>query len=171
MSTPVSPIEKKYMKPELPEFEVGDQVAVAVLIREPQLPGSKEKGEKTRTQNFIGDVIAIQGKGIGRSFIVRRIVEGEGVERVFPFHSPLVQDVTIKRKGKVRRAKLYDLRKKSGKAARIKERTEAHLTAAATPPPASIEMPAGSAAEGPVEDAVEAAGADGEPVETAEKQA
>lgn len=125
MSTPVSPIDKIYMKPELPEFEVGDQVAVAVLIREPYPKGSKEKGERTRTQNFIGDVIAIQGKGIGRSFTVRRIVEGEGVERVFPFHSPLVQDVTIRRKGKVRRAKLYDLRKKSGKAARIKERTGA----------------------------------------------
>ena len=123
MSTPVSPIDKKYMKPELPEFEVGDQVSVAVLIREPHPKGSKEKGDRTRTQNFIGDVIAIQGKGIGRSFTVRRIVEGEGVERVFPFHSPLVQDVTVRRKGKVRRAKLYDLRKKSGKAARIKERT------------------------------------------------
>jgi large subunit ribosomal protein L19 len=122
MSTPVSPIEKPLMKPELPEFEVGDQVAVAVLIREPAPKGSKEKGERTRVQNFIGDVIAIQGKGIGRSFTVRRIVEGEGLERVFPLHSPLVKDVTIRRKGKVRRAKLYDLRKKSGKAARIKER-------------------------------------------------
>ncbi|MHC4846785.1 MAG: 50S ribosomal protein L19 [Planctomycetota bacterium] len=123
MSTPVSNIEKPLMKPELPQFEVGDQVAVAVLIREPPAKGSKDKEEKTRVQNFIGDVIAIQGKGIGRSFTVRRIVEGEGVERVFPFHSPLVKDVAVKRKGKVRRAKLYDLREKSGKAARIKERT------------------------------------------------
>jgi large subunit ribosomal protein L19 len=123
MSSPVTPIEDSLRKPELPQFEVGDQVAVAVLIREAPAPGSKDKSDKERVQQFIGDVIAIGGRGLGRSFTVRRVVQGEGVERVFPFHSPLVTDVKIRRKGKVRRAKLYDLREKSGKAARIRERT------------------------------------------------
>jgi large subunit ribosomal protein L19 len=100
-------------------------VAVAVLIREAPAPGSKDKGDKTRVQHFIGDVIAIKGRGLGRSFTVRRIVEGEGVERVFPFHSPLVSAVEVRRKGVVRRAKLYTLRQKTGKAARIRERTGA----------------------------------------------
>ncbi len=122
MSTPVTQIEEKYRKTDLPDFQVGDQVAVAVLIREMGSGGRGKMEEKTRTQNFIGDVIAMQGKGIRRAFTVRRVVQGEGVERVFPLHSPLVQSVTVQRKGDVRRAKLYDLRGKSGKAARIKER-------------------------------------------------
>jgi large subunit ribosomal protein L19 len=121
MSHPLKDVEARYSKAELPSFEVGDHVSVAVQIREVQ---QSKKGEeiKTRVQNFVGDVIAIQGKGIGRSFTVRRVVQGEGIERVFPFHSPVVKDVTVMRKGVVRRAKLYDLRKKSGKAARIQER-------------------------------------------------
>jgi large subunit ribosomal protein L19 len=123
MSHPVQSVESRHAKAELPQFEVGDQVAVAVLIREPPPPGSKEKTEKERVQNFIGDVIAIKGRGLGRSFTVRRVVEGEGVERVFPFHSPLVTGVEVRRKGSVRRAKLYHLRRKSGKAARIRERS------------------------------------------------
>lgn len=122
MSTPVDAVEADFAKQDLPEFKVGDQVAVAVLIREAAPKGAKKQEDRTRIQNFIGDVIAIQGKGLGKSFTVRRVVQGEGVERVFPFHSPLVTDVTVKRHGDVRRAKLYDLREKSGKAARIKER-------------------------------------------------
>ena len=123
MSQPVASIEAKQVKRALAPFDVGDQVAVAVLIREAPAPGSKDKGDKTRVQQFIGDVIAIKGRGLGRSFTVRRIVEGEGVERVFPFHSPLVSAVEVRRKGVVRRAKLYNLRRKTGKAARIRERT------------------------------------------------
>jgi large subunit ribosomal protein L19 len=126
MSTPVTAVEKKLMKPQLPEFDVGDQVAVAVLIREAPAPGSKDKETKERVQQFIGDVIAIKGRGLGKAFTVRRMVQGEGVERVFPFHSPLVTGVEVRRKGKVRRAKLYDLRGKSGKAARIRERGVHH---------------------------------------------
>ena len=122
MSTPVDSIEAKYAKSTLPEFKVGDHVSVAVLIREPAPKGAKNKEDRERIQNFIGDVIAIQGRGLGRSFTVRRVVQGEGVERVFPFHSPLVTGVEVKRHGDVRRAKLYDLRGKSGKSARIKER-------------------------------------------------
>ena len=123
MSQPVASIEAKQVKRSLTPFEVGDQVSVAVLIREAPAPGSKDKADKARVQHFIGDVIAIKGRGLGRSFTVRRIVEGEGVERVFPFHSPLVSGVEVRRKGQVRRAKLYTLRRKTGKAARIRERT------------------------------------------------
>ena len=122
MSHPLATIEKTLMKPQLPEFAVGDHVSVGVLIREAPAPGSKDKEAKERVQYFIGDVIAIQGRGVGRTFTVRRIVSGEGVERVFPFHSPLVATVEVVRQGKVRRAKLYHLRGKSGKAARIREK-------------------------------------------------
>jgi large subunit ribosomal protein L19 len=122
MSHPLATLEKTLMKAELPQFTVGDHVSVGVLIREAPAPGSKDKEAKERVQYFIGDVIGIQGRGVGRTFTVRRIVAGEGVERVFPFHSPLVQSVEVVRKGKVRRAKLYHLRGKSGKAARIRER-------------------------------------------------
>ena len=117
MSTPVSHIDSTSV-PKRSEFKVGDQVSVAVLIRE----GTGKDKDKTRVQNFIGDVIAIKGQGAGRSFTVRRVVQGEGVERVFPYGSPLVTDIKILRRGKVRRAKLYDLREKSGKAARIAEK-------------------------------------------------
>ena len=126
MSHSVASIESKLSTRELAEFEVGDQVSVAVKIREAPPPGSKDKEWKERVQNFIGDVIAIKGRGLGRNFTVRRIVAGEGVERVFPFHSPLVTGVDVLRKGKVRRAKLYHLRGKSGKAARIRERGVRH---------------------------------------------
>jgi large subunit ribosomal protein L19 len=136
MSQSISDIEAKSAGRQLPPFSVGDQVAVAVLIREAPAPGSKDKGDKQRVQQFIGDVIAIKGRGLGRSFTVRRVVEGEGVERVFPYHSPLVTDVQVRRKGKVRRAKLYDLRRKSGKAARIKERS-VHADGTARTKPAS----------------------------------
>lgn len=128
MSHSVASIEAKLSTRELGEFEVGDQVSVAVKIREAPPPGSKDKEWKERVQNFIGDVIAIKGRGLGRNFTVRRIVAGEGVERVFPFHSPLVTGVDVLRKGKVRRAKLYHLRGKSGKAARIRERGVRHDT-------------------------------------------
>jgi len=123
MSTKLESVEANLGKSELPEFKVGDHVSVAVLIREAAPKGAKKQEERQRIQNFIGDVIAMGGSGLGRSFTVRRVVQGEGVERVFPFHSPQVTDVSIVRHGDVRRAKLYDLREKSGKAARIKERT------------------------------------------------
>ena len=106
-------IEQRQMKQDLPLFEVGDTVDVECIIRE---------GSKERTQIFSGVVIAVKGRGIRRSFTVRRIVQGEGVERVFPFHAPVLKDVRVKKRGKVRRAKLYYLRQRSGKRARIKER-------------------------------------------------
>ncbi len=107
-------VEAKSLKTELPEFRVGDVVDVHVKIKE---------GEKERIQVFTGTVLKIRGgKGIRGSFTVRRIVQSEGVERIFPFHCPSVQKVEVKRPGAVRRAKLYYLRELTGNAARIKEK-------------------------------------------------
>lgn len=105
-------IEREMGKKSLPAPEVGDTVEVHYLIRE---------GEKERVQLFIGQVIAIKGRGIRRSITVRRIVQGEGVERVFPLHNPRVKDVVTTARGKRRRAKLYFLRDRVGKSARLKE--------------------------------------------------
>jgi len=114
-------IEQEYMKKEIPAFNVGDTVNVETIIREMVGEGVK-KALKERRQIFAGVVISIKGCGLRRTFTVRRIVQGEGVERVFPFHSPFVADVKIKKHGVVRRAKLYYLQQRSGKSARIKER-------------------------------------------------
>lgn len=104
---------EKFKKKCLPEFEIGDTVDVIVKIKE---------GEKERKQTFTGTVIAMRGHGTSFNFTVRRIVAGEGVERTFPIHSPKVITVQVKRKGKARRAKLYYLRDRVGKATRLKER-------------------------------------------------
>jgi large subunit ribosomal protein L19 len=108
----LSQIERELGKQDLPAVHVGDEVEVHYLIRE---------GEKERPQKFIGQVIALSGRGIRRSLTVRRIVGGEGVERVFPVHSPRVKDIVVRRRGDVRRAKLYYLRERTGKQARIRE--------------------------------------------------
>jgi len=114
----IQEVEKNYRKPEIPDFKVGDTVDVPVRIKE---------GEKERIQTFTGVVIAIGGKGINRTFTVRRTVQGEGVERTFPYHSPKVGEVKVKKSGIVRRAKLYYLRDRTGKGARIKEMTGMRL--------------------------------------------
>jgi large subunit ribosomal protein L19 len=106
-------IVAKGLKEKVPAFEVGDTVDVQVRIRE---------GDKTRIQLFSGTVIRISGSGIRKNFTVRRIVQGEGVERIFPFHAPAVSDVIVRKKGRVRRARLYYLRERTGKATRLKER-------------------------------------------------
>jgi len=108
----VERIEKDQLKAKPPRFEVGD--VVDVLLRIPE-------ADKERTQVFNGTVIARKGAGIRETFTVRRIVQGEGVERVFPLHSPLVASVHVARKGKVRRAKLYYLRKRVGKSTKVRE--------------------------------------------------
>ena len=100
------------IKAEAPQFKVGDTVKVHVKIRE---------GEKERIQVFEGTVIARKGSGVAETFTVRRVSYGVGVERVFPVHSPNVAKVEIVRTGKVRRAKLYYLRNRVGKAAKVKE--------------------------------------------------
>ncbi len=101
-----------YLKTEIPVIEIGDTVTVQVKIRE---------GEKERLQAFEGTVIARKGSGISETFTVRRLSYGVGVERVFPIHSPNVASVSIVRKGRVRRAKLYYLRGRVGKASKVKE--------------------------------------------------
>ena len=108
----VNEITKSQMKNDLPNLKAGQTVKVDVKIKE---------GEKSRIQVFEGIVIRIQGSGIGETFTVRKISNGVGVERTFPIHSPIVDKITIVRTGKVRRAKLYYLRQRSGKSARIKE--------------------------------------------------
>lgn len=106
-------VEKASLKKTPPRFEIGDIVDVHVRIVE---------GEKERVQVFNGTVIARRGKGPGETFTVRRIVQGEGVERVFPVHSPSIVKVVVKRHSKVRRAKLYFLRQRVGKRVRLAER-------------------------------------------------
>lgn len=110
-------VEKKSIKAKLPYFEVGDTVDVHCKIVE---------GEKTRTQIFAGVVIARSGRGINQTFTVRRIVDDEGVERIFPLHSPNVVDVKPVRSGKARRAKLYYLRDRSGKGVKLSQRRTEH---------------------------------------------
>jgi large subunit ribosomal protein L19 len=106
-------VEEASQKKEAPVFEIGDQVEVHQRILE---------GQKERVQVFSGVVIAIRGDGMREMFTVRRIVQGEGVERVFPLHSPKIAKVEVKRTGRVRRAKLFYLRKRVGKATRLRER-------------------------------------------------
>jgi large subunit ribosomal protein L19 len=106
-------VEEAGLKKEPPEFEIGDQVDVHQRILE---------GEKERTQVFSGTVISMKGEGMREMFTVRRIVQGEGVERTFPLHSPKIAKVEVKRTGVVRRAKLYYLRDRVGKATRLRER-------------------------------------------------
>ena len=106
-------VEQAAAKPDAPQFEIGDTVDVHVRILE---------GQKERAQVFNGVVIARRGSGMGETFTVRRIVQGEGVERVFPLHSPKIAKVEVKRTGQVRRAKLYYLRQRVGKATRLRER-------------------------------------------------
>ena len=106
-------VEKENLRETAPEFEIGDTVDVHCLILE---------GEKTRTQVYTGTVIARSGAGAREMFTVRRIVAGEGVERKFPVHSPRIAKVEVKRKAVVRRAKLYFLRDRVGKAVRLRER-------------------------------------------------
>ncbi len=105
-------IAQDSMKKELPKFEIGDTVRVDVNIRE---------GDRQRIQAFEGTVIARRGSGVSETFTVRRVSYGVGVERIFPIHSSNVKNVTVLRRGNVRRAKLYFIRKRVGKAAKVKQ--------------------------------------------------
>ncbi len=106
-------VENKSLKKDIPHFEIGDIVDVRCRIKE---------GDKERIQVFSGTVIARKGRGINETFTVRRIVDDEGVERIFPVHSPNVIDVRPVRSGKTRRAKLYYLRKRTGKAVKLTQK-------------------------------------------------
>ena len=106
-------VEQPYLKADAPQFDIGDTVDVATRIIE---------GEKERIQVFSGTVIMRKGAGINSTFTVRRIVNNEGVERIFPVHSPFIASVTVKRSGERRRAKLFYLRNRVGKAVRLVEK-------------------------------------------------
>jgi len=110
-------VESKSIKKNIPHFEIGDTVDVRCRIRE---------GGKERIQVFTGTVIARKGRGINETFTVRRVVGNEGVERIFPLHSPNVMDIKPIRSGKTRRAKLYFLRKRTGKAVKLSQRHSEH---------------------------------------------
>jgi len=110
-------VESQSLKKDVPHFEIGDTVDVHCRIQE---------GDKTRTQIFTGTVIARKSRGINESFTVRRIVGNEGVERIFPIHSPNVLDIVPTRSGRTRRAKLYYLRGRTGKAVRLAQRHSEH---------------------------------------------
>jgi len=109
----VTNILKEKSRTDFPEFRSGDHIKVYVSIIE---------GDKERIQPFEGDVISVRGSGLNRSFTVRKIASGVGVERIFRFNSPKISKIEILKKGDVRRAKLYYLRNLSGKAARIKDK-------------------------------------------------
>ena len=113
MSDIIKEIEAEQMTRQVPAFGPGDTVVVQVKVKE---------GNRERLQAFEGVVIAKRNRGLNSSFTVRKMSHGEGVERVFPTYSPIIQDITVKRRGDVRRAKLYYLRDRRGKAARIKEK-------------------------------------------------
>ena len=113
MSDILLDLEKPSLRTDVPAFAPGDTVRVHVKIRE---------GEKERIQLFAGIVIARRGGGIRETFTVRKISGGVGVERIFPLHSPIIDRIEVERKGAVRRAKLYYLRARKGKAARIDEK-------------------------------------------------
>jgi large subunit ribosomal protein L19 len=113
MSKVIEALEKEQITKEIPDFSPGDTVIVQVKVRE---------GTRERLQAFEGIVIAKRNRGLNSSFTVRKISHGEGVERVFQTHSPVVSQIEVKRRGDVRRAKLYYLRGRTGKAARIREK-------------------------------------------------
>lgn len=116
MNPIIKEIEKDLLKSDLPEVAPGDTVKVFVRIKE---------GNKERTQAFEGVVIKNRGEGSNRRITVRKVFQGIGVERVFPVHSPRIESIKVLRKGAVRRAKLYYLRERTGKATRIKEKIAA----------------------------------------------
>ena len=109
----INALKKDQIRTDLPELVVGNNVKVYQRIVE---------GSRTRTQMFEGTIIKVQGGGIAQTFTVRRVAHGCGIERVFPLHSPTVEKVEIVREGKVRRAKLYYLRDRVGKAAKVKSK-------------------------------------------------
>ncbi|NPA40317.1 MAG: 50S ribosomal protein L19 [Thermodesulfobacteria bacterium] len=110
----IKEVEKKYMRSDLPKFNPGDTIRVHFRL--------KEGEEKERIQVFEGVVIRRRGSGINATFTVRKVSFGIGVERTFPYHSPRIEKIEIVKRGRVRRARLYYLRERYGKAARIKER-------------------------------------------------
>jgi large subunit ribosomal protein L19 len=128
--------QKEWLRKELPPFRPGDTLRVAVRVKE---------GDKERIQAFEGVCIARRGSGVSETFTVRKISNGVGVERIFPVHSPMIAEIQVMRRGRVRRAKLYYLRHLTGKATRIREkksRVSVPVTGTAAEPTPSESMPA-----------------------------
>jgi len=123
-------VARENLRDNIPAFAPGDTVRVMVRVRE---------GEKERLQAFEGICIARRGGGINETFTVRKISAGVGVERIFPLHAPLIAEIGLLRKGRVRRAKLYFLRRLAGKAARIREKRGVVVPTAGTPEPGPTE--------------------------------
>lgn len=115
MNELIKAVEETYKKKEVPEFRVGDTVRVHVRVKE---------GDRERIQPFEGIVIARRGGGTRETFMVRKISFGVGVERIFPIHAPVIESIEVIKRGDVRRAKLYYLRKKKGKEAKIREKEQ-----------------------------------------------
>jgi large subunit ribosomal protein L19 len=113
MSEIIKRLEAEQMKNKMPDFAAGDTVSVQIRVKE---------GDRERLQAFEGVVIAKRNRGVNSAFTLRKLSHGEGVERVFQVHSPMIAEVKVKRRGKVRQAKLYHLRGLTGKAARIREK-------------------------------------------------
>ncbi len=113
MANIIETLEAEARKSDIPDFAPGDTVVVQVRVKE---------GNRERLQAYEGVVVARRNRGLNSSFTVRKVSHGEGVERVFPLHSPTVAEIKVKRRGDVRRAKLYFLRDRSGKSARIREK-------------------------------------------------
>lgn len=126
----IETVEQAYIKKNVPQFRVGDTVSVSVRIVE---------GQKERTQVFTGTVISRKGRGLNEMFTVRRIVANEGVERIFPLNSPQVLDVKVVRSGHTRRAKLYYLRDRIGKAVRLRDKRRGLGTGKAPEPTETAE--------------------------------
>lgn len=113
----IQEIEKAQVREDIPEFHPGDTIVVQVKVKE---------GNRERLQAFEGVVIGIRNRGLNSAFTVRKISHGVGVERTFQTHSPLIDNISVKRRGDVKQAKLYYLRERSGRAARIKEKLAKH---------------------------------------------
>jgi len=132
MNQLIKEVEAALLKTNLPSLEVGDTIKVFVKIKE---------GGKERTQGYEGVVIKQRGCGLSKTITVRRVFQGVGIERVFLLHSPRVEKITVQRKGHVRRAKLYYLRKRAGKATRIREQAQERLTATGISAPETVDVP------------------------------
>src|SRR5687767_2469057 len=133
-------IEKDWLRKKTPKFDVGDAVEIHVRIIE---------GDRERIQIFAGTVIAKRHQGLGETFTVRRLVQGEGVERIFPVHSPRVADIVVKKKGQVRHAKLHYLRDRVGRSTRVEEKMGAGLEKPKAPAPAAPKEKAEAAPAAP----------------------
>ena len=132
-------VEKEHLKKDMPQFRVGDTVDIHTRIVE---------GDKERIQVFTGTVIMKKGAGINETFTVRRIVNNEGVERIFPVHSPFIAKVVVRRSGETRRAKLFYLRNRVGKAVRLTEQRKTTKETESSSPKTNVKEPELAAAAG-----------------------